>query len=522
MDNNTNNIDNSNMTNNATNSGIDPTMLNSIKIPVTTPVAADNTVPAAIPVASVNPETVVVPTTPVVSQVDNSPSLATSVVSSDVTSNLSSVDLEASNFGIETEPKTTPVTTPMNTMNNSSDVFSTKVRVGFCPRCGAEFNPKERYCNKCGNINPQHPDNANMLKYIKKYGGQGYRIGSGQSLVRKKGVFGKGRNSDIVMGQSTGNAAICFAVNIVLYLVLTIGTTLYYLLLARGNVINVIGSNITLYYLVYSAIFLYLYSVQLLFIKLNRRWWLSLIPLVNMLVLVEVVNDSKKLMLLSLIPGIGQVIWILTLYRLGTSFKVSGFLTVFCPFIAIPIIAFGGSSFHWLYFVSKNSTIEKDFRYKSVFRTALISFVVLSIVFDLYTQNVKLVNEAGRIDKAYLYNAAHKYAEDVVKQVDAGNYSCDFNMDEFYFHSKDLADDYTLPFSIFFDPVEAYVKVEKVKEDGIILANEYNYYISVSDGKHGFMEISTKDLTLNSITHYERVLPSYDNGNHCYLANKKS
>jgi len=309
MDNNTNNIDNSNVTNNAPNGGIDPTMLNSIKIPVSAPVPADNpvspaapvvadtsvpaavpvvannTVPAAVPVANTNPVSPAVsvetPTTPVVSQVTNSTSLATSVVSDNVTSNLSNVDLEASNFGIDETPNTAPQTTN-NMATNSNNVFATRYKVGFCPRCGAEFNPKERYCNKCGNINPKHPDNANMLKYIKKYGGQGYRIGSGQALVRKKGVFGRGRNSDIVMGQKTGNASICFAVNIVLYLVLTIGTTLYYFLLARGNIVNVVGSNITLYYLVYSAIFLYLYSIQLLFIKLNRKWWLSLIPLVNM------------------------------------------------------------------------------------------------------------------------------------------------------------------------------------------------------------------------------------------------
>ena len=28
-----------------------------------------------------------------------------------------------------------------------------------CPRCGAELNPKQRYCMKCGALNYEHPDN---------------------------------------------------------------------------------------------------------------------------------------------------------------------------------------------------------------------------------------------------------------------------------------------------------------------------------------------------------------------------
>lgn len=536
MDNNTNNNDNSNMTNNQENSAITSDMLSSIKIPVDTSNANTGTEStsndgndslASIPVPTMSasktaediPASGEISTIPVV----NSTSIATSVVSTlDTNSNPAFNDLDFDN-NTSSSPNTAPVNIAVaNTGNPSASEAFSNNKLEFCPRCGAEFNPKERYCKKCGNINAKHPDNANMTKYIKKYGGTGYRIGSGQALVRKKGVFGRGKSSDIVIGQRTGNASLCFAVNMVLYLVLTIGTTLYYLLLARGNFLSVISSNITLYYLVYSALFLYVYSLQLLFIKLNRRWWLSLIPIVNFLVLVEAVNDSKKLMLLALVPGINVVVLILTLYRLGTSFKISGYLTVFFPFITIPVIAFGGSSFHWLYFVSNNSTIEKDYRYKSVFRTALITFVVVSIAFDLYTQNVMLVHEAGRMDKAYIYNASHIFADDVIKKVEAGNFSCDFNMDDFYFYFKDLSDEYTLPFSVFFEPVEGYVRVEKVKEDGIVVLNEYNYYISVSDGKYGFMEIPTKNLSVNSVVRFERVLPIYDNGNHCYLANKKS
>ena len=35
-----------------------------------------------------------------------------------------------------------------------------------CPRCGAEMNPEQRYCMKCGALNYEHPDNQKMKNYI--------------------------------------------------------------------------------------------------------------------------------------------------------------------------------------------------------------------------------------------------------------------------------------------------------------------------------------------------------------------
>ena len=407
--------------------------------------------------------------------------------------------------------------------NNMSDNSTSSFGSMYCARCGAPFNPKSRYCMKCGNINPDHPDNKNMSKYIKKNGGEGYRIGSGRSLVkRKNNVLGvKGANSTI--GDRTGSFSICFAVNMVFYLVLSVGTLLYYYLLARGNFGIVITSNISTYLLIYAVVFFYLFSLECIFIKLNRRWWLAAIPVVNMCVLVEAVNSNYKLALFSLIPGIGQLIWIYSIYKMGVSFQKSGILTVICPFIMFPVIAFGGSSFHWVYFISNNSTVERDYLYKKVFGTFLLLFSAVAVVFILYTRNVELVNESGRLDKAYLMRSSEIAINDVVKKVNSGNYSCDFNMDEFYFHFDDISDHYNVPFSIFFSSVEAYIRVEKVKEDGAIVLGEYNYYISASDGNIGFDEISTKDLKYKVIKEkYKKISNDYDNGNHCYLDYKKS
>ena len=407
--------------------------------------------------------------------------------------------------------------------NNVGNNSTSSLGMVYCARCGAPFNPKSRYCMKCGNINPDHPDNKNMSKYIKKNGSEGYRIGSGKKLInRKNNVLGvKGANS--VEGDRTGSFSICFAVNMVFYLVLSVGTLLYYLLLARGNFGVVVSSNISIYLLVYALIFFYIFCLESIFIKLNRRWWFALIPIVNMCVLVEAVTSNYKLALFSLVPGIGQLIWLYSLYKLGQSFEKSGILTVVCPFIMIPVIAFGGSSFHWTYFVSKNSTVEKDYLYKKVFGTLILLFVATSVVFILYTRNVEFINEAGRLDKAYLMRASEIAINDAVQKVSTGNYSCDFNMDEFYFHYEDINDHYNVPFSMFFSPVEAYIRVEKVKEDGAIVLGEYNYYISASDGNIGYEEVSTKDLKYKVIKDdFKKISDDYENGNHCYLDYKKS
>ena len=404
-------------------------------------------------------------------------------------------------------------------MNNNSTNNSTGIVSTFCARCGAPFDPRSRYCMKCGNINPDHPSNKNMSKYIKKNRVEGYRIGSGQTVANRKKNFLDLKASNAVVGEHTGNFAICFAVNMVGYLVASIGTILYYLLLSRGNIEVVVSSNVPLYLLTYSVVFFYLFSFEVLFIKLNRRWWLSLIPIINMCVLVEAVNDSRRLALMSLIPVVGQIIWIMTICKLGASFQKSGVLTLLFPFIMIPVIAFGGSAFHWVFYVSNHSTVENDYIYKKVFSTMVLVFTAISVAFLLYTRNVVLVNEAGSLDKAYIMGASDMLIDDVVKKVNAGEYTCDFNMDTFYFHFDDLSETYNVPFEIFFSPVEAYIKVEKVKEGDVIILDEYNYYISATDGNIGYDEVSTKDLKYDVIKNKESLSNDYDSGNHCYLNN---
>ena len=51
----------------------------------------------------------------------------------------------------------------------------------FCSRCGSEINSNARYCMKCGNLNPNHPDNQGMTKFINTKQ-ESYQVGSGKVL----------------------------------------------------------------------------------------------------------------------------------------------------------------------------------------------------------------------------------------------------------------------------------------------------------------------------------------------------
>ena len=38
----------------------------------------------------------------------------------------------------------------------------------YCSRCGAPMKNGARYCMKCGDLNPEQPENISMEKYIPK------------------------------------------------------------------------------------------------------------------------------------------------------------------------------------------------------------------------------------------------------------------------------------------------------------------------------------------------------------------
>ena len=83
-----------------------------------------------------------------------------------------------------------------------------------------------------------------------------------------------------------------------------------------------------------------------LFIKAGKPGWASIIPIYNLIVLLEIVGKPTWWILLYLIPCVNIVFLIWTLNLFSKSFgKSEGFTIgmIFLPFIFYPLLAFGDS-----------------------------------------------------------------------------------------------------------------------------------------------------------------------------------
>ena len=403
--------------------------------------------------------------------------------------------------------------------NNVSTANNGKGHVTYCSRCGSEMFSNARYCMKCGNLNPDHPDNQGVIKYIDKTG-EGYSVGSGQSLIKKETNILHQKVNESVVGEHTGGFTLCFAVNMILFLVITFGSCFYYYLLGRGDFISIVSSNLAEILLGFSIFFFFIYSFELVFMKMNRCWWHALIPFYNFYEMADAVIGKPIISTLCLIPVIGQVLWLYVLYKMGEGFKKPGIIMVLLPFLMIPWIAFDGSAFYGTYYTSGTNLMEDEFHMKRVFAFFVFFFSALSVVALFYTNSAKLKSESGKLETAYIVNTANTVIRNVKSKVEKEEYTCDFDTDVFYFHFSDVSDYFYIPFSISYPSTEAYVKVEKAKEGNSIIKGRFNYYITISDGEYGFPELSSRNIKYDQVIIYPKITRDYDDGNDCFLHEK--
>ena len=176
-------------------------------------------------------------------------------------------------------------------MNNDS--------VTYCSRCGSEMKSDSRYCMKCGNLNPDHPENEGMLKYYKENNST-YTIGMGKKLVNNQ----NSNSISTLIGTNMGSYKLCFLINIVIYLIICGGILLSTYITNNNGIMGLVKSNVYVSLLTVSIIFIYVYSYQLLYMKMNQRWWSSLIPFYNFLILSKALFNNMLLGLLMFVPFI--------------------------------------------------------------------------------------------------------------------------------------------------------------------------------------------------------------------------
>jgi hypothetical protein len=108
-----------------------------------------------------------------------------------------------------------------------------------------------------------------------------------------------------------------------------------------------IGMGITICYL--AVLLLVVIGMWKVFVKAGKPGWAAIIPIYNLVVLLEIVGKPIWWIILMLIPLVNLIVYIIILVELAKRFgKGVGFaigLLIF-PFICFPILGFGSAQYH--------------------------------------------------------------------------------------------------------------------------------------------------------------------------------
>lgn len=365
-----------------------------------------------------------------------------------------------------------------------------------CPRCGNQIDITSRCCLNCGWLNPNDPANQNMQQFVNKNETSVYQVGSGQSIVESKGL-----TTSVV--SNTGNKTLCFVINYLIYLLIIIAS--FIVILGNGVIDFYIVKNSLFPYVLFSTsvVFLYVYSLELIYMKCNRKWWYSLIPVFNLFVLTDIVYKKKWLGILLLIPIVGQIFLLVLLYKLATRFKYNGLLAIIFPIIYIPLMGFGSRLYEGINYVSEDKTLEKDYKRKKTFFVTIVVFLLLGGSFIFWNNIIEIKSHAFRL-KNYYYVLATKQIVKKTEQLAKENYlecegsSYKENSGIYYVEYADIGDVAYIPFHMYTDVIFGYVIIDNT-------SGESKYYVSLSDGTYGYPETLSDAVTIDTIVPYEKL-----------------
>lgn len=386
----------------------------------------------------------------------------------------------------------------------------------YCSRCGSEMKASSRYCMKCGNLNYDHPDNVTMKKLLgKDQVADSYQVGSGKFIL---GNVGSNSNNVVQsIANNTGSKALCFYLTFGVYLLIIL-VSLWSAFAGRDvSIDTLLSSSFPIIACVYSLVFLYIYSIELLFMKANKRWWSGLVPIYNVMVLSEIAFNKKILGLISLVPFVGTLYLFVVFYKIGEKFKYSGLVTAFLNVVMIPIIAYGDHPYDGRTFVddSKNAT-EREYGRKRAFLITTILFTIIGLGLYMLANLTQVKSTSEDAGNSYYVYASNKIIRKVKKAVEKGEISCsdgvvfDSVTGTYYIHSNDAGSEFKLFMQIMREPIEAYVKIENVNGDA-------KYYVSMTDREKGFPETLVDEVTTQTVVEYKELSRVYKNGNSCRI-----
>lgn len=373
----------------------------------------------------------------------------------------------------------------------------------YCSRCGNEYSSDARYCMKCGNLNPDHPQNKKYSKFINNHM-EGYTVGGGQVQVEvnKNEVTGNGVN--ISLGSNTGNFNTCFNINLLLYLLIMLGSGLFFAYTNNFDWKGILASNLYLVWIIVSVLYLLLYSVELVYMKMNKPWWSSLIPIYSNVVLADAVFKKPFIGVLTIIPIVGFIIQLVLWYKMGSKFKKSGLFTTLLPIIMFPIIGYGGSAFEGNCYVSGANSLEKEFKKKRTLMVCCLLFILISGAMYVYSNFAQLREDGKKSSKLYLVSSAKIIEKTMDKKIESGDFTCKSGSKEgtLYFYFRDISDQFFIPYGVFVDVMSASVRVEQSESGN-------KYYISITNGKDGFPETLSSEIDEDTVQEFTKIDESY-------------
>lgn len=151
-----------------------------------------------------------------------------------------------------------------------------------------------------------------------------------------------------------------------------------------------------------------LISLAKVFKKANRSGISAIIPIYNIIVLLEITNYPKWYILLYFIPGANIIIHLMIMMKLSKLFKKGnafGFGLTFLPFIFFPILAFNDSEYIGINLVAmegKETVVEVPKLEETKIDTKTVNEEV-----DTSSKNINISIGGGVYQKDYTNNLLH-------------------------------------------------------------------------------------------------------------------
>ena len=131
-------------------------------------------------------------------------------------------------------------------------------------------------------------------------------------------------------------------------------TALFTLALLQDNTttgISPLGAGLGMGVMIcyFAVIILMIAGMWKIFVKAGKPGWAAIVPIYNLVVLLEIVGKPIWWIILMLIPLVNLIVYIIILIELAKRFgKGIGFALglLFLPFIFFPVLGFGSAQYH--------------------------------------------------------------------------------------------------------------------------------------------------------------------------------